>query len=1266
MNSMPKTGIVIVSYNAFDAVKATLGSIRRARNLSSYKLALIDNASEVIDQERIRDLMSDHIDEVGDAWVYVEQPKNLGFSGGNNVGIRIFMDDPDITHVCLLNSDVIVTDYWLDRLLGYERDIISPVTNRADGEQCIPVDYKAALSEFVEDGNIDIPEIPYQRVQGFAERWNGAWKGNLVVSDVTFFCVLLSRKILHDIGFLDENFFPGGFEDDDYCLRAVKGGYDIYLARDIFVHHWGSASFGKLQYEYFSARAEKNKRYLEEKHSITWERRPEKPILSFVSDMQFSLIDGFISTEQAEFLRLHERNLTPQIRHFEREFSNLCKSLDLHIGSAPSELLEGMQHARTYGDLESRWRSVVGDLHAILRTRNDCDRRSQEIIREIKEIARGVHDRVTVNFAIHLFITLLPETEDRKGGGSPAPSSSPPRVLSVKDRWSRRLSLTLSGLKFIRQFNGVVFFGGYFYPERQHDGYFQRIQIVDRLFQNHWRLYVETEQLRGREVWFDRPEPNILVLRVTGDWKRRVMARVIALAAVARSRRIYFHSVLRMYDGRFGYLLYLPLIRKAVDIHGVVPEEFRMHNDFFSALIFDREEYLAVRKAGIVIVVTNAMRQYLEQKFRSNFRARAIEFPMFPIFTPYVGSRPLVGGKPIVVYAGGLHRWQQIPKMIDAIIKTSEYCVHQFYCSEPDLVRAMIPDGLLNGITIDQKPHAELMEIYSRCHYGFILREDIIVNRVACPTKLVEYIAMGIVPIVDSEDIGDFKKMGMRFVTLAQLLAADLPDEDIRMQMAAHNLGVYEKLNLVRQSGARSIYDYFMSGRNWKAKIMGMARRVLPAHTRAGRISRKIWNATNRAALSRGMVAPATNNDVVVNALDDIPEQCDILVQVGNFEAGGLENVVIDLNKTLTEASYSVVLLVLGSRGPAVQRARQQNMSVIARGYQQEMYEELIDRLNPKLIIGHYCDLGVDIAHDRKIPFIQVLHNIYMWFNQGERQEFARKAALTNRFVAVSERVKEYSVARLGVPEERCVVIPNGIETSASNISDDESGVPICRSRFGFEDEDFIYIDIGAINHQKNHLGTLRAFFRVQQECPRARLLILGPVYENHLLRELENYIIEKKLQGKVVYGGAVSDVRNYLAMADAFVTGSFFEGGPLTLLEALNANLPIVITDVGHAPSFAGKMGINIVEPAFDIDLYEGSISEMRSNSDFEERLAETMIRVCCRPERPNFSKEELEKIDRGHAYEKYLSLLMDIMDEHRPSIVGRVDDKLTVPGLN
>ncbi|NLR99423.1 glycosyltransferase [Rhizobium sp. P38BS-XIX] len=1238
MTQIATTGIVIVSYNAPDALIATLASLRRAHNESAVKLILVDNASNSDDRNKIRAAITAHISEVGTDWRYIEEPENLGFSGGNNVGIREFLADDTITHICLLNSDVIVTDHWLDRMLAHEKDIISSVTNKADSEQCIPVDYNADLSEFIEAGSIRIIEEPYQRAKKFADRRYDAWQGHLVEADVTFFCVLLTKSACEKIGLLDETFFPGGFEDDDYCFRARKLGYKIFLARDTFIHHWGSASFGKLQYEYFSARAEKNKRYLEEKHGIKWSRRSEKPIVSFCMDAAFALGKPSASASRTD-LAAYTRNLDHQIDYFETEFRNLSATFEAYRDQAPEELGTQIATARSYGDLADTWIKVKAALSRDIKKEEVNEESVEAITADLSRIAEAVHDRVESNFAIHAFVSSLERDGKAAGPRLRVPSSAAPAGKPT-GRISKLLWLVRRGVGFLWQLDGIVFFGGYFYPERQSDGYFQRIQIIDRLFQDRWRIYVESEELTGRNIWFDRPEPNVLVLRVTGSKKLKMLVRMLAAAAVLRTRRIYFHSVLRMYDNRFGQFLHLPFVRKAVDIHGVVPEEFRMHDDFYSALIYDKQERLAVRKAGIVIVVTKAMENYLRQKFRGALKARSISFPMFPTFTPSTSARPLENGKPIVVYAGGLHRWQQVPKMIDAIAKTADHCQHRFYTPQPEAVKAMLSASLMNSVIVESKTHAELMEIYPNCHYGFILREDSIVNKVACPTKLVEYLAMGIVPIIDSENIGDFKSLGMQYITLPDFLASKLPDEETRVRMASENLAVYERLQDVREAGAEQIYQFFSSRHRptIRSRIATRLRRVLPPETTSGRLARSLWR--RMSPNIRGPIVEAAAN-IPLADLSTVPHECDVLVQVDNFEAGGLENVVLDLNDTLKKANYKIALLVLGNRGPAVDQARRRGQKVICQIYSPSAYERIIDHIKPKLVLAHYSTHGLRACNDRDIPFLQVIHNVYMWLNDRQRQEFSDNAKLTTKFIAVSDYVRDYSISRLGVPEEKCIVVPNGIDFAPFHDFAPREARESLREKYGITGDDFVFVDIGAINHQKNHLGTLKAFEIASRTCENAKLAILGPIYETALMDELNAYIATKGLEHKVIYCGAAPRSHEHFAMADAFVSGAFFEGGQLILLEAIRSNLPIVTSRVGFASSFEGRPGIEVVPPPQDIAQYKGEIWELKSTQPFESQMADAMIRTWKDPVRPNFSDEELSKLERSTSYEQYSVLV-------------------------
>lgn len=795
-NANTKVGIVIVSHNASEAVRITLASLRRAFNETPFNLILIDNASELLEREKIRADMMRHIIETGSSWCYIEKEKNLGFAGANNIGISRFLQNEEISHICLLNSDVIVTDHWLDRLLANGFDIVSAVTNRADSEQCIPVDYQIEIGECLDKTSGVIYEEIYKRVSDFSERWYKAWCGNSVETEPTFFCVLLTQEVFHTIGLLDETFFPGGFEDDDYCFRAKQAGYRPHLARDVFIHHWGSVSFSQLSFEYLNTHSLRNKEYLEKKHGFVWKPRPEKPITSMSADINFALQHQKHIPLQKQFIDLHIEQNTKRIAFFESNYSKFKNMLSTVDYSVPETLAFQITATDAYGDLNILWKEIVLRIKHDFSLENHEGFRTASIVSDLAYFEKAFYEKAECAFSMNTFI------------------ANARTLAKVEGNLSRRcvvryFRLLLQGFKFICKFNGIVFFGGYPYEKRQNDGYFQRIKIIDRLFIDVWRIYVETDVLKGRNCWFDRPEKKVLVLRIIGTKKRRIFILFLSILTVFRCRKIYFHSVLRMRDNWLGLLLRLPFIRKAVDMHGAVSEEFRMHNDFSSAILFEKEEEIAVKKAGLIVVVTDAMRQYFKQKFQNSCKGKIISFPMFPDFTPTITTRPLIEGKPVVVYAGGLHKWQQINKMIDAIIQTADCCIYRFYCPDPQTVKNMLPVNIKNAVVVESKTHTELIDIYPKCHYGFILREDSIVNRVACPTKLVEYLAMGIVPIVDYEDIGDFKTLAMHFVRLKDFLAGNLPSEEQRLEMAIANFKVYKTLKETRQAGAEEIKNFF-------------------------------------------------------------------------------------------------------------------------------------------------------------------------------------------------------------------------------------------------------------------------------------------------------------------------------------------------------------------------------------------------------------------------------------------------------------------------
>jgi len=374
-------------------------------------------------------------------------------------------------------------------------------------------------------------------------------------------------------------------------------------------------------------------------------------------------------------------------------------------------------------------------------------------------------------------------------------------------------------------------------------------------------------------------------------------------------------------------------------------------------------------------------------------------------------------------------------------------------------------------------------------------------------------------------------------------------------------------------------------------------------------------------------------------------QACDILFQCENFLQGGLENVALDLMEVFRANKFNVGLLVLGKTGKAASLARQGGIPVYELTYQDDTYTRFLAKAGPKLVLSHYSTHGSALCALAGIPFVQVIHNTYAWFGEALRQDFIGAIQHTTLFIAVSDWVKEYSIKRLELTENKSVVIPNGIDLAPFRHIDRNNVRARLRVQHGIGDEEFVFLDMGAITYQKNHLGMIKAFEIAMHACGNSRMVILGPCYKAGLLREMMDYIAEHGLQGKVFYYGETARPYEYFAMADAFVSASFFEGGQLTFLEAIAANIPIVTSAVGFAANFKERQGIKTVKPVYDMISFSGAVDEMESTPEFEQRFAEAMARTWENPLRPDFSETELAALDKKHAYKNYIDLARKIM---------------------
>ena len=227
INNQPKVSVIVLTYNNLDMTKACLHSIEQYSHYPNLELVLVDNASSDGTPEFLREYASQH-----DNTVLCLNDDNLGFSAGNNVGLKAATGD----YFVILNNDTYVTAGWVQGLLRSLRrhpnvGLVGPVTNNIGNEAKININYH----------NMDEMAIA-------ARAYARLHAGEIYpVRAAAFFCVMFSRDVYQRVGPMEEAFGVGFFEDDDYCNRVREIGCTVAVVEDVFVHHHLSASFDKLK-----------------------------------------------------------------------------------------------------------------------------------------------------------------------------------------------------------------------------------------------------------------------------------------------------------------------------------------------------------------------------------------------------------------------------------------------------------------------------------------------------------------------------------------------------------------------------------------------------------------------------------------------------------------------------------------------------------------------------------------------------------------------------------------------------------------------------------------------------------------------------------------------------------------------------------------------------------------------------------------------------------------------------------------------------------
>ncbi|MCA1632208.1 MAG: glycosyltransferase family 2 protein [Acidobacteria bacterium] len=236
--STPSVHVIILNWNGLPDTLECLAALRR-QDYPALKVWVVDNGSAEVEAETVRR-------EYPEVEV-LPQGANLGFCGGNNVGIRSALD-AGADYVLVLNNDTVSPPNFVSDLIAQSARLervgaVSPLILRHPEEDLIW--YAGAAWEPETAGFRHLLEDQPRTELRAREPYPTTYACGC--------CLLVPATVLRRVGLMDERYFAY-YDEADWCARMKNAGFECYVVPTVSISHKVSRSTPGLISAYLMAR----------------------------------------------------------------------------------------------------------------------------------------------------------------------------------------------------------------------------------------------------------------------------------------------------------------------------------------------------------------------------------------------------------------------------------------------------------------------------------------------------------------------------------------------------------------------------------------------------------------------------------------------------------------------------------------------------------------------------------------------------------------------------------------------------------------------------------------------------------------------------------------------------------------------------------------------------------------------------------------------------------------------------------------------------
>ena len=224
--------IILVNYNGYEDTVECIESLKKI-TYSNYKIIVVDNNSLDNSGQKIKQRFCEDI-------IYIPSDENLGFAGGNNLGIEYALKQ-NCDYVLLLNNDTLVEPDFLEPLLQVfkEEHSVGAVGGKI---------FHWSNPELLWFAGAKINSFTGKtRHLGYLEKDMGQYDKITETDYITGCLMLVKREAIEAAGLMEDKYFLY-YEETDWNLRIKKSGYRLFYTPNSRIYHKVSASMTKINH----------------------------------------------------------------------------------------------------------------------------------------------------------------------------------------------------------------------------------------------------------------------------------------------------------------------------------------------------------------------------------------------------------------------------------------------------------------------------------------------------------------------------------------------------------------------------------------------------------------------------------------------------------------------------------------------------------------------------------------------------------------------------------------------------------------------------------------------------------------------------------------------------------------------------------------------------------------------------------------------------------------------------------------------------------